>query len=94
VTGLYSLSAQVGITGATIATTFTISLITTARTYKNTFTRAAGATDQDVAINVIANMTATDTATVTIVVSGEAADTDDIVGNASPHTFFSGTLVG
>jgi len=38
-------------------------------------------------------MSATDTAHVTITVSGEAGDTDDILGAASAQTYFCGCLV-
>ena len=93
VTGIYDLRAQVTITGATVATTFTINIVTTARTYTYVFTRAAAATDQAVSISALADMTATNTATVTIVASGEAGDTDDILGGASAVTYFCGKLV-
>lgn len=93
VTGIYDLRAQVTITGATIATTFVISIVTTTRTYTHTFIKAAGAEDESVFISSLCDMTATNTATVTITVSGEAADTDDILGAASAQTYFCGCLV-
>jgi hypothetical protein len=93
VTGLYDLKAQITITGTTIATSFVISIVTTARTYTSTFTRAAASTDQTVFIACLADMTATNTATVTIVASGEAGNTDDIKGGATLETYFCGTLV-
>ena len=93
VTGIYDLRAQVTITGATIATTFVISIVTTARTYTKTFIKAAGSQDESVDISCLADMSATNTATVTITVSGEAADTDDIKGGAALETFFCGKLV-
>lgn len=92
-TGLYDLKAQITITGTTIATTFVISIVTTARTYTSTFNRAAAATDQTVFIACLADMSATNTATVTIVATGEAGDTDDIKGGATLETYFCGTLV-
>ena len=93
VTGLYDLTAQITITGATMATSFVISIVTTLRTYTSTFTRAILATDQSVMISCIADMTATNTATVTIVGSGEVADTDDIKGGAALETYFCGMLL-
>lgn len=96
VTGVYDLRAQITLTGLTIATSFVISVVisgTSARTYINTFTRAALATDQSVSISTLALMTATDTATVTIVASGEAGNTDDILGAATAQSYFCGTLV-
>lgn len=92
VTGIYDLRAQITLTGTTIATSFVISIVTTGRTYISTFTRAALSTDQTVAISALAQMTAADTATVTIVASGEAADTDDILGAATAQSFFCGQL--
>lgn len=95
VTGIYDLRAQVTITGTTIATSFVISIVvagTSARTYINTFTRSAASTDQSVLISTLAKMTATDTATVTIVAAGEGGDTDDILGAATAQTYFCGTL--
>lgn len=93
VTGIYDLRAQVTFTGTTIATSFTINIVTTNKTYTNVFTRAALATNQGISISILAPMIATDTAIVTVVASGEAADTDDISGAASGVTFFCGTLV-
>jgi hypothetical protein len=94
VTGTYMLGAQITVTGTTIATTFVISIVTTARTYSNTFTRTAGATDQTCAISSLCDMTSTDTAHVAIAVTGEGGDTDDIVGSSTVQTYFYGNLVG
>lgn len=93
VTGIYDLRAQITVTGATIATTFVIALVTTARTYQKTFIKAAGSQDESIDISALCDMTATDTAHVNITVSGEAGDTDDILGGATLSTFFCGTLV-
>lgn len=92
ITALYDLRAQVTLTGTTIATSFTLSIVTTARTYTTVFTRAAASTDQSVFISCLADMSATNTATVTIVAAGEAGDTDDILGSATLNTYFCGTL--
>jgi hypothetical protein len=92
-TGIYDLRAQVTITGATIATTFVISIVATSRTFTKTFIKAAGSQDESVDISALVDMTATDTAHVTITVTGEAGDTDDILGAASAQTYFCGCLV-
>lgn len=93
VTGLYWLKGQVTCTGATIATTFVISIVATSRTAIYTFIKAAGAQDETVAIDSLFDMTATDTAHVNIAVTGEGGDTVDIVGAASLQTYFTGYLV-
>lgn len=93
VTGKYLLGAQITITGTTVATSFVISIVTTARTYTSTFSRAALGADQTVQIQSLADMSATNTATITIVAAGEAADTDDIKGGATLETYFYGNLV-
>jgi hypothetical protein len=93
VTGIYDLRAQVTVTGNTIATTFIISIVTTARSYIYTFIKAAGSQDESIAISALADMTATDTAHVTIAVNGEAGATSDILGAASSQTYFCGSLV-
>ena len=95
VTGIYDLRSQVTITGTTVATTFVLSIVisgTSARTFTNTFSRAALAADQSCQISALAQMTATDTAIVTITVTGEAGDTDDIGGSATAITYFTGKL--
>lgn len=94
VTGLYDLRSSIQVTGTTIATTFIIQIVTTARTYSKTFIKAAGAQDESVDLTVLADMSATDTATITITVSGEAADTADILGGATVTTYFCGRLAG
>src|ERR1700755_2222179 len=83
VTSKVDLRAFIRVTGHTIATTFTISIVTTARTYQSIFTRPAASTDQTVYISCIADMAAGNTATVTLVATGEAGNTDDITGNAT-----------
>lgn len=94
VTGIYDLRSCVYVTGATIATTYTLKIVTTARTYEKVFIKAAGSQDESIDLAVFADMTATDTATVTIAVNGEAGATDDILGGATISTFFAGRLVG
>ncbi len=93
VTGIYDLRAQVAVSGCTIATTFAISIVTTLRTYTNTFVRTASADNHMCEISALCDMTATNTATVTIVVTGEAAATDEITGGATLVSYFCGCLV-
>lgn len=93
VTGIYDLRASITVSGTTIATSFTINLITTARTYTYVLTRAALGTNQAVSISALCDMASGNSATVSIVVSGEAGDTDDIAGSASCVTYFCGALV-
>lgn len=96
VTGIYDLRAQVGFQGCTIAANFQINIVvsgTSARNYQNTFSRTASSLNQYVQISTLAKMTATDTAVITVLSTGEAADTDDITGASDSVTYFCGTLV-
>ncbi len=93
ITGIYDLRSQITITGATIATSFIISIIATAKTYTYTFTKAAGSQDESVAISALVSMTAADTAHVVITVSGEAGASDDVVGSTAAQTYFCGSLI-
>lgn len=94
VTGIYDLRACVNVSNCTIATTFTVSIVTTARTYTSTFIKAAGAQSESVSISALCDMTATDTAHVTIAVTGEGGDTNSITGGAGLVTYFCGSLIG
>ncbi len=93
VTGLYWLKSQITLTGCTIATTFVISIVATSRTAIYTFIKAAGSQDESVSVDSLFDMSATNTAHVTISVTGEAGDTVDIVGAASLQSYFTGYLV-
>lgn len=96
VTGIYDLRAQISIEGCTIASSFAISIIvsgTSARTYQKVVERTASNLTQVMDISALAKMTAADTATVTIIATGEVGDTDDITGSATAVTFFCGNLV-
>jgi hypothetical protein len=93
-TGRYHFNAAVSITGCTIATAFVLDLVTTLRTYRSTFNRAASANGQQLLISIDADMNATDTAIVNVIVAGEAADTDDINGSGVVLlTYFCGHLI-
>ncbi len=93
-TGRYHFNLQVTFSATTVATSFTINIITTARTYTHVFTRAAGSTNQSVTFSTYADMTATNTATFTCVAAGEAGDTDSILGGSTLASFISGAFFG
>ena len=97
VTGKYPLSAQVRLSQLTaLATSSTIRLIMSNNTIIRVWTGAAGTlvTDPSLVISGTFDMDANDTATVSVSVTGEAADTVDVLfGSAgNPQTFFSGHL--
>lgn len=92
VTGRYQLQFTVRVTGCTVATTFDYVLVTSNRNWGFAIFRAASALDQVGTGVALADMDAGDTAQVRIQVSGEAGDTDDILGSASVFTSFSGYL--
>ncbi len=93
-TGKYQLNAQITYIGATAPTSIQMFITTTARTYSTYWNSSAAATltANTFSISVLADMASTDTATCSIVVSGDAGNTTDIFGNAG-DTFFSGYLV-
>ena len=93
VTGRYSLTATIRVIGVTVATSAVLSIVTSNRTFINVISRPAGSSGFNQVLNVLCDMDAADTATVTLVVSGEAGNTDDIDGDANPGTFFCGHLV-
>lgn len=93
-TGIYTFGTCITITGCTIATTFTVTIGTTTRTYSKKFTRTAIAGDMAMDLVVTdADMTIGDVAVTSITVTGEAADTDDILGSSTLVTFWSGHRV-
>lgn len=95
VTGKYQFNVSVESTDLTAAMTgHTLNLVTTARTYRYSanFTPIA-AGDAHYVISVIADMTAGDTASANLQITGGAGDTADILGGAVLVTYFSGYLV-
>lgn len=94
ITGKYQLGVEVTVANLTVATTFIVTIRTTARNYNYQFTKAAGNQTESVSCNVLADMNAGDTATAAIQVSGEVADTATINGFASStsNSFFYGSL--
>lgn len=82
VTGRYDLAMSAYINGTTIATVFSTNIVTSNQTFLTQIVRAAVASDQNAPNNVFCDMDAADTATFVVASSGEAADTDDVYGQA------------
>lgn len=93
VKGKYYLYAQVCVTNCTTATNFYLSIVTTKRTYISPVFRKASSLDQVLQISTIDNMADTDTAVVTLKVTGEKEDTIKILGSSTLQTYFTGYLV-
>ena len=93
VDGRYLLTFKATISGLAQATDFEINLITTLRTYMALRNYNATAGSLQKAITIVADMDATDTATYTIEVNGEAADTGDALGAADLRNAVSGCLL-
>ena len=92
VTGRYTLFGGVRVTGTTVATQAIWQIVTSNRTFLILNNRTGSIFDFDLIISSLCDMDSADTATLTISVAGEAADTADIAGAASCQTFFSGYL--
>jgi hypothetical protein len=94
VTGFYQLWCYIPVRGATIATSIEVRIVTTARTYVNVFNRAASTDNLALTLSVVAPMTATDTALIRVVCTGEAADTDDVFGDGTTNgATFGGVFI-
>lgn len=96
VTGLYTFSGAISLLGVGAATSILVELVTSNRTYQ--LINIAGADDVSNATTMnwsvaIADMDLNDTAKVQLTVGGTTL-TVDLDGNAAPHTFFAGRLVG
>ncbi|MCL5071996.1 MAG: hypothetical protein M1308_14055 [Actinobacteria bacterium] len=95
VTGKYTLSAGITFANMTagIVDTCTIAIITTARTYTQSFPKPAGVTQMGVNLGgMLVDMTAGDTAVVAGAVTGEAGDTVSILGGSAIVTYINGKL--
>ena len=96
VTGRYLLSAMVAFSGVTAAADIaSLRISTSNRTY---LTTVVNTNDMDetnhMESTVIADMDASDTASVSLTVSGEASDVVDVIGTSSNlQTHFSGSLL-
>jgi len=92
-TGRYRFTTNVYVTGCTIATNAQLRIVTSNRSYQSGFNRAASNSDYFLQCSCLADMEAADTATVTILVNGEVADTCDIGGSTVLLNYFCGELV-
>ena len=69
-------------------------IVTSNRSYRTIFIFANTLpTDFTLTVSAVADMDASDTATVTAAVTGEASDVVDIVGGTATSTYFSGCLL-
>lgn len=94
ITGRYYLTASITVTGCTNASLFIVYIVTSNRIYPTINARPSSAANETTTLSCLADMDASDTATVQISVSGEAGDTVDILGDATnPWNAFSGYLV-
>ena len=96
VTGRYFLTSMIRVSGITNAMTAgEIRLVTTARTYTGSYINPYAAGYQGAyyvfSVSAFSDMTAGDTATVQLIISGGAGDTADI--DAPSYAYFSGYLV-
>lgn len=92
VTGKYQLSVGMTWVGCTIATSGSAVISTSNRSYQFTNSRPAGTSDINITGSCLCDMDAADTAIVQVYSTGEAGDTDDVLGQAAVETFFSGYL--
>jgi hypothetical protein len=90
VTGKYLLTVHLSLSGLVATETVLIQIITTSKTY-NVFDLTAGTGTEIYSGTVIANMSATDTANITVIVSG-GAKTVSVQNNLSNSGFY-GTLL-
>jgi len=95
VTGKYLLSASIYMDDRTTSATQVVIEITTSnRRYIRQDGLGAGTSGFGIAMTTVADMDATDTAVIKVMVAGEAGDTIDILGNGTlMHTFFAGALL-
>lgn len=94
ITGKYLFQARARTSNCTIATSSTIVLVTTTKTYSASVDRDASGANLNVGISQVVAMSAGDTATCNIQNNGEAADTNTLIGDAFHNTTFSGHWVG
>jgi hypothetical protein len=94
ITGKYIFVSYSQLVGCTIAAACTNLITTSNRLYYNAYRRAASNLDFLVINSCIADMDAGDTATTSVTGIGEAADTDDVAGDATNFlTGFAGHLL-
>jgi hypothetical protein len=94
VTGRYYLQAACFVTGTTLAEVIDLYFNTSNRQYSTQDTREKKNYSICIRLSTLADMDAADVFTVNAIVYGEAADTDDILGDASAgRTWMSGALI-
>ena len=92
VTGRYHFDVKATFNGITIATSFEVLLVTSNRFYDHQTVTVSPTGNYTLSFSVLADMDSGDTANMSVRVSGEAADTVDLVGAATVLTSFSGFL--
>lgn len=93
ITGRYLFTSHASLTGCTIGYLASHQIVTSNRYYAFLYIRNAASTDWFTDCECLADMDAGDTAYSRITGSGEAGNTEDIVGSANFNTGFSGCLV-
>jgi hypothetical protein len=93
VTAKYQLGTQMLVIGCTTASTFNTRIVTSNRTYFTQTQRVGSALNFNSILNVMGDMDIADTAYVTVQISGEAADTDDLTASAGTDCWFYGALI-
>lgn len=91
-TAKIDLRGCIYVSNCTIATTFAFTLTTSNRNYTSTFSRAALAADQTSMLNAITDMDLADTAICSVIVSGEAGNTNSITGGSQIVSYFCGAI--
>jgi hypothetical protein len=94
VTGKYYFAANAWLNGCTIASGLVVTLIASNGSYSSRLFRPAGASQFVRSISILVDMDSADTATVTVTATGEAGNTDDILGAGGGNltNYFSGYL--
>ncbi len=92
VTGRYLFTGKIWVTGCTVASGNQIGISTSNRVYYTINQRPASASDFTCTLTTIADMDAADTCSMSIIVTGEAGSTDDILGSGAA-TNFCGQLI-
>jgi len=92
-TGRYELNFNIVFNGCTVATTIVSGFVTSNRNWYGYFQRPAGTSDITTQLSHLVDMDVADTAVVTASITGEAGNTDDVVGQSDIYTGFSGIMV-
>jgi len=95
VTGRYALQGRAYLSDCATAALIQVQIVTSNATYRTFQNRAGSAQDIAHEISVFADMDASDTATLTVRVTGEAGNTLDLEGTSGSDelTTFSGSLI-